>query len=144
MKPAMALCLLTVTIVATMPACEKATRAPTAGASSSPRQTVAPSQTIVPTNPAVATVPFDLSGSGDRDTAFQSTGPWKMTWSFDCANLGQTGDFTLAVTGDKSTDRTTSGGAGMQGHGSVTSNDADRAFGLKIRSACRWQISASS
>jgi hypothetical protein len=150
MKPAMALCLLTVTIVAIMPACEKATRAPTAGASSSPRQTgapsqtIAPRQTIAPTNPAVATVPFDLSGSGDRDTAFQSTGPWKMTWNFDCANLGQTGDFTLAVTGDKGTDRTTSGGAGMQGHGSVTSSDPTKTFNLKIRSACRWQISASS
>jgi hypothetical protein len=145
LKPAMAVVLLAVAIAATMPACERASgRTAAVTASSSPRQTAASRQTIAPTPPAVASVPFDLSGSGDHDTAFQSTTPWKMTWSFDCANIGQIGDFTLAVTSDKGTDRTTSGGAGMQGHGSVTSSDPTKTFNLKIRSACRWQISASS
>jgi hypothetical protein len=67
-----------------------------------------------------------------------------MTWSFDCANLGQIGQFLLAVTADTGIDRATSGGSGLEGHGTVTNNDIDKTFGLKIRSTCRWQISASS
>jgi hypothetical protein len=150
LKPAIGVFLLAVIIVVTMPACERATRVTTSGANSSPAprptitpsQTIAPRPTIAPTNAGVATVPFDLSGSGDHDTSFQSATPWKMTWSFDCTSLGQSGQFTLAVTGDQGTDRTTSGGSGMQGNGTVTNNGADKAFGLKIRSTCRWQISA--
>lgn len=149
LKPAIGVFLLAGIIAVTMPACEGATRVTTPGATSSPprptitpSQTVAPRQTIAPTNPAIATVPFDLSGSGDHDTSFQSATPWKMTWSFDCTNLGQSGQFTLAVASDQGTDRTTSGGSGMQGHGTVSNSDADKTFGLKIRSTCRWQISA--
>jgi hypothetical protein len=148
LKPAIGVFVLTVAIAATMPACEGATRVTTPSATSSlrptiaPSQTIAPGQTIAPTNPALAIVPFDLSGSGDHDASFQSATPWKMTWSFDCTNLGQSGQFTLAVIGDQGTDRATSGGSGMQGHGTVSNSDTDKTFGLKIRSTCRWQISA--
>jgi hypothetical protein len=149
LKPAIGVFVLTVAIAATMTACEGATRVTTPSATGSPpgptitpSRTVAPSQTIAPTNAAAATVPFDLSGSGDHDTSFQSATPWKMTWSFDCTNLGQSGQFTLAVIGDQGTDRATSGGSGMQGHGTVSNSDTDKTFGLKIRSTCRWQISA--
>jgi len=138
LKEAVAVILLTVAIAATMPACEGATHVTTASVSSSPRQTIAP------TNPAVATVPFDLNGIGDRDTSFRSAIPWIMTWRFDCAALGQVGHFTLAVTDDNGRDRATSGGSGMQGHGTVINSDADKTFGLEIRSTCHWQISASS
>jgi hypothetical protein len=50
----------------------------------------------------------------------------------------------LAVTDDKGTDRATSGGSGMQGKGTVTNNGSAETFGLRIRSTCQWQISASS
>jgi hypothetical protein len=137
-KPGMVVLLLATAIVATMSACESATHVTTPSASTSPRQTVAPTTT------AVATVPFALNGTGSRDTSFRSGAPWKITWSFDCANLGQIGQFTLAVTDDKGTDRTTAGGSGMQGKGAVTNNGSAETFGLIIRSTCRWQLSASS
>jgi hypothetical protein len=140
LRPGVAVFLLAVAFVATLSACESATHVGTPRASSSPRQTVAP------TTAAGATVPFALSGIGDRESSFRSGSgiPWTIRWSFDCANLGQTGQFTLAVTDDKGTDRATSGGSGMQGRGTVTNTDSAETFGLKIRSTCRWQISASS
>lgn len=137
-KPGMPVYVVAVAIVATLSACESATHVATPRASSSARPTVAP------TTAAVDTVPFDLSGTGSRDTSFRSGIPWTITWSFDCANLGQIGQFTLAVTDDNGTDRATSGGSGMQGKGTVTNNGSAETFGLRIRSTCQWQISASS
>src|SRR5260370_34992258 len=112
-KPGMAVYLLAVAIVATLWACESATHVATPRASSSARPTVSP------TAAAVATVPFDLSGTGSRDTSFRSGIPWTITWSFDCANLGQNGRFVLPVTDDNATGGATPGGPGLTGKGTV-------------------------
>lgn len=92
--------------------------------------------------PAAAAKPVVLAtfkGTGTENTAkFTVSGTWKLTWSYNCAAFGQSGNF-IVLTDD--------GGAGasvnelgMRGHGSTYAyGDSGRHY-LAVNSECPWRI----
>lgn len=122
--------------------CDPARPAASVGSPAATASAASPTASAPQTSPPTA-VPFDLSGTGDRDLTFQSVGAWNIRWSFDCASLGKTGEFTLRVDGAKGSTHQVGSGSGMQGNGTVSNRSEDGSFTLSIRSDCQWHITAS-
>jgi hypothetical protein len=92
---------------------------------------------------------FNLSGTGSGETpAFDGPSHYRVTYSFDCSNVGQSGNFALlpedsngnAVAGALVNRLAASGNGTADGYDLGT----QKGMHLQILSECRWQVSGVS
>jgi hypothetical protein len=83
-------------------------------------------------------------GSSGETPQFTETGNWQLTWTYNCSNIGQSGNFSVSVN-QPSTSTTADIGPNELGPGgSGTDYYTDTGvFSLTVISECDWSISVS-
>lgn len=124
--------------------------APTDATLPSPVTTATPAATTprVTTARTAATVPaartlLSVSGIGEKTTdPFTAPGPWHISYSYNCSNFGQAGNFAVEVNGgDGFTDRGPDT-SGMSGH-DTNYEPAGGTYSLQILSECSWHLAVT-
>lgn len=124
---------------------------PTAAAAVSHGPTTAPTHAPAPTKapaPAPKTL-IDMSGTANAETpAFTAPATYTVNYSFDCSNLGTSGNFAIEADDNNGQPRLGQPGVNrlaMSGQGSAKVRDINANPGthLQILSECNWHVSVT-
>lgn len=120
---------VTTTMTAHAPAAAPVTVTAKAAAAPAPATTAQPKPAVV----------FTTSGDGIKKTASFTTGPeWSVTYTFDCASSGGTGNFMLDV-GDNMGESLANALAAKGGDTSYEHDNPGKHY-LSVNSECNWTL----
>lgn len=113
--------------------------APAAAAAATAAQSPSASQTSAAATPARAHSVATFTGSGIRNTEkFTVTDTWKLVYSFNCANFGQSGNFQVYEDGGFTGVTVNELSAGKSGS-TWAYSDAGTHY-LQVNSECDWTL----
>jgi hypothetical protein len=90
----------------------------------------------------VAQVLLDVTGTGIKSTnKFTTSGDWDLNWSYDCSNFGSSGNFSVVLYGQNSSDMKGIPVNELGAKGADVSHQHDAGtFYLEMNSECAWHV----